>query len=86
MPTITNYEKFKIEIQPFKNVFNTPEYKAVYERKVDELTIYAKGAPAYNFSLADTKDHKVSLADFKGKVVVLDIWGESDSDEFASLF
>jgi thiol-disulfide isomerase/thioredoxin len=45
-----------------------------YQKKLDELTLYAKGLPAYNFSLYDTKESLYSLADFKGKVVVLDIW------------
>ena len=45
-----------------------------YQKKEDELTVYAKGAPGYNFSLKDTKDQPVSLSDFKGKLVVLDVW------------
>ncbi|WP_066409060.1 TlpA family protein disulfide reductase [Flavisolibacter tropicus] len=74
MEGVTNYEQFKADIQPFKKLFNTAETKLVYQHKEDELTVYAKGAPAYNFSLTDTKDKTVSLSDFKGKVVVLDIW------------
>jgi peroxiredoxin len=74
MTQITNYEQFKTEIQPFKKLFVTAALKQTYQKKVDELTVYAKGAPAYNFSLKDTKDQTVSMSDFKGKVVVLDIW------------
>ena len=33
-----------------------------------------KGVPAPNFSLADLEGKKVSLTDFKGKVVLLNIW------------
>jgi thiol-disulfide isomerase/thioredoxin len=74
LPRITNYAQFQTEIQPFKKLFSTPELKSAYQKKEDELTVYAKGAPAYNFSLTDTKEDTVSLSDFKGKVVVLDIW------------
>ena len=74
MQQITNYEQFKTDIQPFKKLFVTAALKQAYQKKVDELTVYAKGAPAYNFSLKDTKDRTFSMADFKGKVVVMDIW------------
>jgi peroxiredoxin len=74
MPTINTYEQFKIDIQPFKNIFTTTASKEVYQKKADELTVFAKGAPAYNFKLKDTKDRTVSMSDFKGKVVVMDIW------------
>ena len=74
MQQITNYEQFKTDIQPFEKLFTTTVFKQAYQKKEDELTVYAKGAQAYNFSLKDTKDQTVSMSDFKGKVVVLDIW------------
>ncbi len=74
MKQITNYEQFKTDIQPFKKLFYTAVLKLAYQKKEDELTVYAKGAQAYNFSLKDTNDKTVSLSDFKGKVVVLDVW------------
>ena len=74
MRQITNYEQFKTEIQPFKTLFATNPLKQAYQKKEDELTVYAKGAPGYNFTLNDTKDQPVSLSDFKGKVVVMDVW------------
>jgi len=71
---VTNYEQFAREVEPFKESFVFPGMKEAYQKKLDELTLYAKGLPAYNFSLYDTKGKLHSLADFKGKVVVLDIW------------
>jgi len=71
---VVSYDQFQAEVQPFKRLFVSPELSLVYETKKDELTIYAKGTPAYNFSLTDTKEQTVSLSDFKGKIVVLDIW------------
>ena len=74
MEKVTNYEQFTIDIKPFKSLFTTEERTQRYQKKEDELTIYAKGAQAFNFSLEDTKGKIVSLSDFKGKVVVVDIW------------
>ena len=74
MQQITNYEQFKNDIQPYKNLFASTALTYAYQKKEDELTVYAKGAPGYNFSLKDTKDQPVSLSDFKGKMVVIDIW------------
>lgn len=36
--------------------------------------LLAKGAPAPNFSLPDLDGQQVSLADYKGKVILLNIW------------
>lgn len=74
MEGVTNYEQFTREIKPFETSFVLPGMKDAYQKKVDELTLYAKGLPAYNFSLYDTKGKQWSLADFKGSIVVLDIW------------
>ena len=71
---ITNYEQFKLDIKPFESLFTTKARQQLYQEKEDVLTIYAKGAQAYNFSLEDTKGRIISLSDFKGKVVVVDIW------------
>lgn len=71
---VTNYEQFTKDIEPFKASLVLPAMKKAYEQKLDELTLYAKGLPAYNFSLYDTKGNLYSLDDLKGKVVVLDIW------------
>jgi len=74
MQQITNYEQFKTDILPFKKLFATTALNQAYQKKEDDLTVYAKGAPAYNFTLNDVKNQTVSLSDFKGKVVVVDVW------------
>jgi len=61
-------------LQPYENYFLTASFKETYEKKKKELMPFAPGADAYNFSLPDVNDKTVSLSDFKGKVVVLDIW------------
>jgi len=74
MGSVTNYEQFARDIEPFKSSFVLPGMQQAYDHKLDELTLYAKGLPAYNFSLYDTKGNLHSLSDFKDKVVVLDMW------------
>jgi peroxiredoxin len=74
MPGIKNYEDFVKHVQPYRILFTTPEQKTAYQKKYEDLHLFAKGSPAYNFSLKDTKDQTISLSDFKGKVVVMDIW------------
>ena len=74
MSGVTNYEQFKRDVEPFKSSFVLPGMNKDYQQKLDEVTLYAKGLPAYNFSLHDSKGNLFSLSDFKGKVVVLDIW------------
>jgi hypothetical protein len=72
MQQITNYEQFKIDIQPLKRLFATTALKQAYQKKEDELTVYAKGA-SLQFFLKDTKI-KQFWSDFKGKVVKYWIW------------
>ena len=61
-------------LQPYEKYFLTASHKETYEKKKKELMPFARGNEAYNFSLPDINDNTVSLSDFKGKVVVLDIW------------
>ena len=74
MQSIRSYEQFRIDIEPFQTVINKTGYGNVYQQKLDELTVFAKGAPGYNFLLPDIQDKLVSLAGLKGKVVVVDMW------------
>lgn len=39
-----------------------------------KLIDYKEGAPAYNFTYPDMEGKMVSLTDFKGKVVLVDVW------------
>jgi thiol-disulfide isomerase/thioredoxin len=38
-------------------------------------TVERKGTPAPNFTYNDVNDNPVSLSDFKGKLIYLDVWG-----------
>lgn len=50
------------------------DYKQPVEQQYNIAKNLAKGMPAYNFTLTDTTGKKVSLNDFKGKVIYMDFW------------
>jgi thiol-disulfide isomerase/thioredoxin len=74
MGEIKTYEKFASEIEPFKQIMFSEGFQKPYEQKAKELSHFIKGQPGYNFSYYDVNDTLRTLAGFKGKVVVLDMW------------
>ncbi|UKJ09279.1 TlpA family protein disulfide reductase [Solitalea lacus] len=74
MPGIKEYENFVKYVEPYKNVFVTPKQKEAYNKLYNDLGPFAKGKPGYNFELKDVNDKTYTLAGFKGKVVVIDVW------------
>ncbi|MFI5130733.1 MAG: TlpA family protein disulfide reductase [Chitinophagales bacterium] len=74
MPGIREYEDFVKYVQPYKNLFTTTEQKALYQKRYEELYLFAKGTPGYDFRLKDVNDKIYTLSSFKGKVVVIDMW------------
>lgn len=48
-----------------------PEYD---DKTINDLVLAADGKKAPDFTLVDTKGNKVSLADYKGKIVIVDFW------------
>ena len=74
MPGINKYEDFVQHVQPNKDLFITKEQKDAYQKRYEELYLFAKGTPGYDFKLKDANDKTYTLSSFKGKVVVIDIW------------
>ncbi|MCU7548818.1 TlpA family protein disulfide reductase [Chitinophagaceae bacterium LB-8] len=74
MPGIKKYEDFVKYVQPNKNLFVTEKQKAAYSKAYNDLGPFAKGNLGYNFELKDINDKTYTLAGFKGKVVVIDMW------------
>jgi thiol-disulfide isomerase/thioredoxin len=72
--SILKYEDFVNYIQPYQNLFVTAEQKTLYQHVYHELAIVAQGRPGYNFELKDVNDTVHTLASFKGKVLVVDVW------------
>ncbi len=61
-------------MKPYQHLLVTDSLKARYERAVKDLTSFAKGVKAFNFSYKDINGKTVSLASLKGKVVLVDMW------------
>ena len=70
----SNFEAVLSTTEKYGQYLLTAQQKKQKEEVFDKLVKYQKGAPAYNFDLADINDKKVSLKSLAGKVVVLDIW------------
>lgn len=74
-----------------ENLYTTADYEAVYqgltdeykhtalakklEKRIDFLSPTAKGKPAIPFTRTDKDGREIRLADYRGKVVLLDFWG-----------
>lgn len=58
----------------FNRVYPNSEYKSLLEKKYTTKLAMSKGRPAFPFTLLTEQGNKVSLADFKGKVVYIDFW------------
>ncbi|MES2777339.1 MAG: TlpA disulfide reductase family protein [Bacteroidota bacterium] len=74
MKEIRKYEDFVKYVEPYHNLFTTTALKAAYQKRYEELYLFAKGTPGYDFELKDVNDKTYRLSDFKGKVLVIDIW------------
>ena len=73
---INNLSEFKETFEPFKNYAKVSPakqtYETIYALYSDDTTFIGKSS--YDFSLPDTSGKIVSMKDFKGKVVLIDVW------------
>ena len=73
---INNLSEFKETFEPFKKYAkNSPAketYKSIYALYSDDTAFIGKSS--YDFSLPDTSGKIISMKDFKGKVVLIDVW------------
>jgi len=67
-------ENIFTKYQDFVNTNPYPEYKEVVDYMYNANKYLAAGSPAPQFTLESIEGKKVSLSDFKGKVVYLDFW------------
>lgn len=58
----------------FKQQVHTPELVVAYEDMYRANKKLMKGQPAIPFSFKDMEGKEVSLSDFKGKYVYIDLW------------
>ena len=71
-----SYDAMKDEIGPLENYFVTDHMKEVYANKQKSLykSWLLKGSAAMAFTLEDNHGKTVTMDDFKGKLVYVDIW------------
>lgn len=69
-----SYLEFQEMNDKFKQYFTLPEQKERIVLVETKLVETKAGVPAFQFSFPDIDGKKTSLADLKGKVVLLDMW------------
>jgi thiol-disulfide isomerase/thioredoxin len=73
---VNNLSEFRETFEPFKKYAKLSPTKETYESIYGSFsgdTAYI-GKSSYDFSLPDTAGKMVSMKDFKGKVVLIDVW------------
>jgi thiol-disulfide isomerase/thioredoxin len=73
---INNLTEFRSTFEPYKKYATTASVKKQYTEKYQAFisdTAYV-GKSSYNFSLPDSTGRMISMKDFKGKVVFIDVW------------
>ena len=73
-PTISSYDRYKAAMEKYGKYLVTPVLRKRAEAVGAELYRVRPGAEAADFSYQDTEGNMVSLSDFKGKVVLVDVW------------
>jgi len=58
----------------FKNMVTKESYLKDIEKSVADWLHLKKGADSYNFTYVDIDGNQVSMSDFKGKYVYIDVW------------
>ena len=73
---VNNYSEFKHVFSPFKKYIKPESVKWKYDNVLAQFapdTVFI-GKSAYDFILPDVNGKSVSMKDFKGKVVLIDVW------------
>ena len=69
-----SYEQYSAGMEKYGKYFVTPSLKARIEALGAPLYDTKAGSPAADFTYPDVEGNRVSLSDFKGKVVLVDVW------------
>jgi thiol-disulfide isomerase/thioredoxin len=73
---VNNLSEFRETFEPFQRYAKASPaketYKRIYASYINDTTFIGKSS--YDFSLPDTSGKMVSMKDFKGKVVLIDVW------------
>lgn len=68
------YDHFYADYQKYASCLYTEEQKLAVEKYRDENITLGSGQPAIDFCFPDKDGNRIALSDFKGKVVVVDVW------------
>lgn len=68
------YEDFSKEYEKYGKLLWSEKQKSTIEAFVIEKKKHMRGAQAFDFTYHDMNGKMVSLSDFKGKVVLVDVW------------
>jgi len=73
---IANYSEFRDTFMPYQNYVKLPSVKQKYDLLLKQFVADTAfiGKSAYDFTLPDVNDKMVNMKDFKGKVVLVDVW------------
>lgn len=69
-----NYEDFSVGYEKYGKLLKTPAQQRQLEAFIEKNGYGDTGKPAKDFTYPDVDGKMVSLSDFKGKVVVVDVW------------
>lgn len=69
-----SYNKYKEMVDKYKGYFTRMDQQLLAMVIDDKMSIYKPGAKAFPFTFPDANGKMVSLSDFKGKVVLVDVW------------
>ena len=73
---VNNLTEFRFTLEPYEKYTKPASVKREYLKIYDQFssdTAYV-GKSAYNFTLPDSTGRMISMKDFKGKVVFIDVW------------
>jgi thiol-disulfide isomerase/thioredoxin len=73
---VNNLSEFNSTFAPYKKYATSSDaqqkYKAVFQKFAGDTAWIGKSS--YDFTLPDTNGRMVSMKDFKGKVIIIDVW------------
>ncbi|WEK18474.1 MAG: TlpA disulfide reductase family protein [Candidatus Pedobacter colombiensis] len=69
-----SYIKYKDIVDKYGKYFISDDQKMRAEGIAKKMDVYKPGAKAIDFTYPDVSGKQVSLSDFKGKVVLVDVW------------
>jgi len=66
--------EYDLYYDSFKNLCPNQKFQAEIDEMLNEWKHLKKGADAYEFTFVDMQGNNVSMSDFKGKYVYVDVW------------